>query len=268
MPDSATSAVLERDGLRIHTFTAPEAFLANSTHVVETADALVVIDGQFIKPYASAFRQYIDGLGKPVERLYLSHAHVDHWFGLSSAFSDIPVRAAAATIETLRRSGEAERAARESEYGPLVPSRVVLPTHEVTAGVDVVDGVKYELEVITAAECDAQLLLTLPDHGVTIAQDLLYSGTHVYVTRDSSHTIALLGILESSAAELFLAGHGPVADRAEVRRNAEYLTFAQERLAHDDAVAFREALLARYPDRACPALLDIFIPRLFAGGTS
>ena len=85
------------------------------------------------------------------------------------------------------------------------------------------------------------------------------------VTHDATHTVALLGILEASGAEVFLAGHGPVADRAEVRRNADYLTFAQERLAHDDPAGFREALLARHPDRACPQLLDLFIPRLFAG---
>jgi len=267
MPDQFSTAVLERDGLRVHTFTAPPSFLANSTHVLETAEALVVIDGQFVAPYAKAFREYVNSLQKPIERVYLSHAHVDHWFGLSTAFADVPVHAAAPTIAALQRHGESERAARAAEYGPMVPASMVLPSVTVLPGPDVVDGVKLEVEIVEAAECEAQLLLTLPDHGVTVAQDLVYSGTHVYVTRDTAHTISLLDILEASASDVFLAGHGPVADRAEVHRNIDYLAFAQDRLANDDAAAFKAALLARFPDRACPELLDIFIPRLFGGSS-
>src|SRR3569833_2528198 len=107
MPDqfpAAVTSVMERDGLKVHTMTAPDPFLANSTHVLETESALVVVDGQFVAPYAKAFRDYVDRLGKPVERLYLSHAHVDHWFGRSTAFSDISVRASAQTIDALRRA--------------------------------------------------------------------------------------------------------------------------------------------------------------------
>ncbi|GGK99704.1 MBL fold metallo-hydrolase [Mangrovihabitans endophyticus] len=259
------TAVLERDGLRVHTFTAPATVLANSTHVLETPSALVVVDGQFIAPHAAAFRRYVDALGKPIARMYLSHAHVDHWFGIAAAFADVDVWAAEATIAALRRDGEAERAARAAQYGPLVPSQVVVPRHVAEPGVDTVDGVKHEIEVVTGAECDAQLLITLPDHGVTVAQDLVYSGTHVYLTRRMDRSLALLESLAGSASDVFLAGHGPVADRAELRRNADYLGYARDRLTGvSDPHAYRDALVAAFPDRACPQLLDICVPSLFA----
>lgn len=268
MPDQLpepTSAVIERDGLRVHTFTAPVGFLANSTHVLETDRSLVVIDGQFVVPYATAFRRYVDALGKPIVRMFLSHAHVDHYFGIGAAFSDVPVSAAAQTIADLSRDGEAERTERAAQYGPLVPERVVIPQHIVGPGVETVDGVKYEIDVVTAAESDAQLLITLPDHGITVAQDLVYSGTHVYVTRTADRTISVLNTLVESASEVFLAGHGPVADKAELHRNIEYLTYALQHLADsDDAGRYKAALLAAFPDRTCPELLDIFIPRLFS----
>src|SRR3954453_18374633 len=121
MPElpAPTTSSLRRDGLTVHTFTAPDEFLANSTHVLESAGALVVVDGQFVAPYATAFRRFVDALDKPIRRVYLSHAHVDHWFGLSAAFADVPVHAAPATIDELARTGEAQRAEREAQHGPL-----------------------------------------------------------------------------------------------------------------------------------------------------
>ncbi|GAA3455378.1 MBL fold metallo-hydrolase [Dactylosporangium matsuzakiense] len=265
MPDlpEPTISAIERGDLTIHTFMAPDEFLADSTHVLETANALVVIDGQFVAPYATAFRRFVDAFDKPIRKVYLSHAHVDHWFGLSTAFADVPVWAAADTIAQLRDSGESERAERQAQYGPFVPDAVVVPEHVAEPGHDTVDGVDYHIDVVRNAECAAQLVLTLPGHGVTIAQDLVYSGTHVYVTRNAANTIALLRIMATSGSDAFLAGHGPVADAAEVLHNADYLAFAEQRLAHDDPATFREALLAAYPQRRCPQLLDIFIPRLF-----
>jgi len=44
--------VRDHGGVRLHTFTAPDEFLANSTHIVETEHALVLVDGQFVAPYA------------------------------------------------------------------------------------------------------------------------------------------------------------------------------------------------------------------------
>src|ERR1019366_3478040 len=76
--------------VRIHTFVSSFAYsnIANATHIIETKNQLVLVDGQFLVPYARAFRDYADSLGKPIERLYLSHRHPDHWFGLGTARSE------------------------------------------------------------------------------------------------------------------------------------------------------------------------------------
>lgn len=269
LPELTSQVVLERDGVRVHTCTSPDSFLANSTHVIETADALVLVDGQFVVPYAAAFRRYADSLGKPIERLFLSHAHVDHFFGVGAAFADVDVAAAAGTVEVLRDQGEAMRAELAPQYGPMVPGRVVVPQHVVTPGVETIDGVKYEIEVVTGAECDTQLLINLPDLGVTIAQDLIYSGAHLYLTRDTRHWTELLHGLLDRPSTVFLAGHGPVADKAEVQRNIDYLAVARQHLASAAGPQeFKAAMLAAYPQRTGTALFDIYLPRLYgpAGG--
>ncbi len=264
LPQGTTRIVLNRDGVRLHTFTSPEAFLANSTHIIETQNSLVIVDGQFVVPYATAFRAYVDSLGKPVDRVFLSHAHVDHFFGISAAFGDLPIHAPAGTIAALRSNGEAMRVERAAQYGPMVPPSIVVPQHAVEAGADVIDGLRYEIEIVDSTECDTQLLITLPDLRVTIAQDLIYSGAHVYVTKDTEHWIDILNRLADSPSTTFLAGHGPVADKAEVQRNIDYLTVAQKTFAGTtDPQAFKAAMLEAFPERTGAVLLDIYVPRLY-----
>jgi glyoxylase-like metal-dependent hydrolase (beta-lactamase superfamily II) len=262
LPDSRV--VLDRDGVRVHTFTAPDAFLANSTHIIETANSLVVIDGQFVVPYATAFRAYADDLGKPIDRLYLSHAHVDHFLGIGAAFADVDVYAAAGTIDVLATHGETMRAERAARFGYLVPAHIVVPEHVVTPGVDVVDGLKYVTDVVGDAECGTQLVLTLPDLGVTVAQDLVHSGMHLPVTPDTVHWAETLHLMRESGSTLFLAGHGGVADAAEVQRNIDYLAVARQ--VHATASGpeqYRATMLADYPARSGAALLDVYVPRLY-----
>lgn len=265
LPPPSTAVIVDRSDVRVHTFTSPESFLANSTHVIESANSLVVVDGQFVVPYAKSFRQYVDELGKPIDRVILSHAHVDHFFGIGAAFEDVPVHAPAATIATLEHEGEQLRAERAGEYGPLVPERIVVPQHPIAPGREVIDGVTYEFSLVTAAECDAQLVIVLPDLAVTIAQDLLYSNAHLYVTREMDNWVSVLQTLARNGSTAYLAGHGPTADGTEIQRTIGYLELAQQTLATtSDPQAFRAALLAAYPERTGAAILDICIPRLFA----
>jgi glyoxylase-like metal-dependent hydrolase (beta-lactamase superfamily II) len=262
LPDSRV--VLDRDGVRIHTFTAPDAFLANSTHLIETANAVVVVDGQFAVPYAGAFRAYADDLGKPIDRLYLSHAHIDHFLGIGAAFADVEVYAAGGTTDALRAHGETMRADAAARYGALVPEHIVVPQHIVTPGVDVVDGLKYETDVVSDAECGTQLVITLPDLGVTVAQDLVYSGAHLAVTPDTVHWAETLHLLRESASTLFLAGHGGVADAAEVQRNIDYLAVARQvHATAEGPEQYAATMLADYPARTGAALLEIEARRLY-----
>lgn len=53
--------------LTVHTLTAPVAMFANSTHIIETPNSLVLVDTQFFLPNALDFRAYADELGKPID---------------------------------------------------------------------------------------------------------------------------------------------------------------------------------------------------------
>lgn len=265
LPDPVIKVVRESGGVKVHTFISPEPFLANATHIIEGPNELILVDGQFVVPVAMGYRAYADGLGKPINRVYLSHEHVDHFFGVSAAFGDVPVYALPETIDFLKANGEAIRAERQTVFGPMVPNSVVIPNHTASAGTEKIDGIAVETVVHRDAEVPVQLALRLPDLGIYITQDLIYSGGHVYVHKDIQGWISNLEGLKASNYELFLPGHGHPADKKEIQANIDYLTRATEIAKSSSSVEqYKTALLAAYPDRKSPEIIDIYAPVLLA----
>ena len=64
--DPIVMVVKQVGDVRIHTFVSSFEYsnIANATHIIETKNQLVLVDGQFLVPYARAFRDYADSLGK------------------------------------------------------------------------------------------------------------------------------------------------------------------------------------------------------------
>ncbi|MFD5078325.1 MBL fold metallo-hydrolase [Streptomyces sp. NPDC058371] len=255
--------------VRIHTFVSSFMYgnIANATHVIETRNQLVLVDGQFLAPYARAFRNYADSLGKPIERLYLSHRHPDHWFGLGTAFSDIPVYALSETMNFIQDHGE-ESINDHWKLGDLAPDHIVVPKQVVGPGEETIDGVRYVFDRVVDTEIDYDLTIKLPELGVYFAQDLIYSGTHLYLTKHMGHWTRVLQEMLTSDYELFMPGHGLPADKNEVARNIEYLSAARQAIGDGlTGDAFKNFMLQRYPERQCQGIFDIYMPRLFGGAS-
>jgi glyoxylase-like metal-dependent hydrolase (beta-lactamase superfamily II) len=269
LPDPIALVVRRSGDVRIHTFVS--AFtgdhIANATHIVESRNKLVLVDGQFLVPYARRFRAYADSLGKPIDRVYLSHRHPDHWFGLGAAFGDVPIHALAETGKFIEQHGEDSRAD-HWRLGDLAPDRIAVPSEIAAPGVEIVDGVTYVLGEVADTEIDFSLTIGLPEAGVFFAQDLIYSGTHLYLTRHLQAWIGVLAGMLTSDYDLFLPGHGLPADKNEVARNLEYHISAGQAAADGlTGDAFKDFLVRRYPERRCPGIFDIYLPRLFGGAS-
>jgi glyoxylase-like metal-dependent hydrolase (beta-lactamase superfamily II) len=144
----------------------------------------------------------------------------------------------------------------------------VVPQNIAKRGVETIDNVRYVFDKVVDTEIDFLLTIRLPDIGVCIPQDLIYSGTHLYLTKDFGHWIQVLQTMLRSDDELFLPGHGFPADKNEVACNIEYLSAAKQ--AYESGLkneAFKKYLLQRYPSRLCPGIFDIYLPRLFDGAS-
>ncbi|EIZ77907.1 beta-lactamase domain-containing protein [Novosphingobium sp. Rr 2-17] len=271
-------------GYRIHTFISAYTGnnIADATHIIEGPTSLVLIDGQFLKDYARQFREYADEVteqtGKPIDRLYLTHRHPDHWFGLGTAFKDVRIYALPETIDFLKEHGQEQICDHNSKLGEQAPSEVVIPQYSVIIPPNdpqileqSIDGLRYVFTMVKETEIDFHMIIGLPDLQVCIVQDLIYSGNHLYLTapEDMANWVRFLETMLLSDYDLFLAGHGQPADKIEVARNVEYLLAAQVAIA--DGLRgdyFKQYMLRRYPERLCPAIFDIYLPRLFDGASS
>lgn len=270
LPEPIIMVAKKAGDFRIHTVIASFTGnnIANATHIIESQRKLVLVDGQFLAPYARTFREYADGLGKPIERLYLSHRHPDHWFGIGTAFSDVSICALPETIGFIEEHGEDSRSDHQAKLGDLAPDRIVVPQEVAEPGEETIDGVTYLFDKVTDTEIDFQLTVKLPEVGVYFAQDLVYSGTHLYLTKHMENWIRILEEMLVADYELFMPGHGLPADKNEVARNIEYLSAAGQAIAGGlTNQAFKDYMLRRYPERRCPGIFDIYLPRLFGGAS-
>ena len=95
--------------VRLHTYISPEDGLLTNTPIVEGPNKLIIFDGQVFLPYAREAALYAKSLKKPVERIVLSHIHLDHWSGLSilsAQFPDAPIYAPRGVADYLRAFGQ------------------------------------------------------------------------------------------------------------------------------------------------------------------
>ena len=286
---------IERRGdVSIHTFVSSltDTDIANATHIIESENQLVLVDGQFLAFYAKEFRAYAARLNKPIKRLYLSHRHPDHWFGLGTEstrkpqipysepqllFADIDIYALHETIEFLKVHGQESIHDHQGKLGDQAPKHLVIPKNVASPGPETIDGVKYVFRNVTNTEIDFHLTIELPEIGVCILQDLIYSKTHLYLRKPTDCTCAAdltkdignwIKVLQEFVSlgryDLFLAGHGFPATEEEVLWNIAYLSTAKQAIDQGKSkYDFKKFMLDSYPERKCPKIFDIYLPRLF-----
>ncbi len=224
----------------IHTYTAPETGWRANSHVIELASQVVLFDAPLTQEYAREVLAVAHSLGKPVTRLYISHAHPDHFAG--AAAIGAPGYALGPVKNLIDRSGDLRiqrgYACTPGHSGtPLPKSRPV--DHLVPAGADeTLDGVRLRFEAVADAETGAQLVIALPDAGVLISQDVLYNGVHLFLGEHAFDAWqAAITALEALPYETVIPGHGlPRGDglpsgRGIYTANREYLTVAAQAFA-------------------------------------
>jgi glyoxylase-like metal-dependent hydrolase (beta-lactamase superfamily II) len=254
---SGEVTTLELSGLKVHVFTASEEnYLVNSV-IYELDDQLLVVDAQMFLPDAEAFAEEIERLRKPVARFILSHNHPDHFSGfevLCARFPGVPVAALPGVTEYVATLGPAVIAARRAEMGSLVASRAVVPDTELRAGPETIGGVRFAFEGYENAEAESQVVIHLPDHGVTAVFDLACRAEHhcFTVLPSFDHWIEVLQRVQAGAgrARHLIVGHGAPTDVGALESTIEYVRAAKD--IYEQASDHRDyaaRLKARFPER-------------------
>jgi glyoxylase-like metal-dependent hydrolase (beta-lactamase superfamily II) len=260
--------VLTRSGgLCIHTYTAPDDGWCVNSHIIETANCLIVVDAQYTLTYAREVAAYAAGVGKPITRLYITHYHPDHLLG-APAFS-CPIYALASVAAKIDAVGHRIAAEEREKHGDAIPLRAERPSRIVAPGIETIDGVRFESLHLQHAETQDALMVGFPDHGVLITQDLIYNGVHVFIAeRAFDGWATALQRVQALDYDTLLPGHGTPGGPELYGAMSHYLETAREALATAGSGAeLKSRLIAAFPDHRAQVLLDHQMRFLFPNQT-
>lgn len=257
---NGTVTVLDKGAVRIHSYMSSADTFHTTTQLIETPAQLVAVDAQLLPVHADEVVAYAKGLGKPLDRLIVTHAHPDHYNG--AARFGVPVHALAEVREQIIARGDSQL-----PTGLVIPVADFTPTVDLVSGTEVIDEVPFVFEAVSGGEAADELLIKLPEQGVLIAQDLVYNDVHLYLGNNdiTGWQQAVDALAADPGYDTILAGHGlPTGPEIyeEVRR---YLADAHDLLG-DDGDAYKKAIVDRYPSYVGPFLIDIANRSLFGAG--
>jgi hypothetical protein len=146
----------------------------------------------------------------------------------------------------------------------VVPVADVTPSVVITPGSEVIDGVPFVYEAHSGGEATDELVIKLPEHGVLVAQDLVYHQVHLFLGNNdiAGWQRALEKLAADTSYDTILAGHGLPAGPTVYTELLQYLTTAYELLG-EDGEAYKKTIIDRYPTYGSPFVIDIANGYLF-----
>ena len=233
--------------LTIHTYTAPEQGWRANSNVVELADQVVLVDAPLIQAHAQEVAQLIAATGKPLTRLYLSHAHPDHYVG--AAFFNAPTYALAGTKATIEAAGATMAAGAYQLSGAGEPPAGRAIDHVIEPGTETISGIEFRFDAITDAEAADQLTIGFPEQNVLIAGDILYQDVHMFLgQQEFDGWKAAIAKLENTSCTTIIPGHGEPGGRDIFDHSRQYLDAAVTAVAQaGTAEELDRALTTAFP---------------------
>jgi glyoxylase-like metal-dependent hydrolase (beta-lactamase superfamily II) len=259
---NGTITVIDAGPVRVHSYMAPARSVHVTTQLIETPERVIVIDAQFLRVFADEAATYARGLGKPLDRLIVTHAHPDHYLG--AARFGVAVHALPVVTEQILARGDVQ-----DPTGTVVPVAEFTPTVAITPGTEMIDGIPFVFEALSGGEAPDQLVIKLPEQGILVAQDLVYHDIHLYFGNNdiAGWQKAVEHLAIEGEYHTILAGHGLPATPEIYDELRRYLADGRELLG-DDGDAYKKAILDRYPAYGGAFVIDIANGYLFGAGHS
>lgn len=256
------------DGVFVWLQPGGESGVSNAGAVVDD-DGVTVVDTMMVRSQWEPFVEAVTALGRPIRRVVLTHAHIDH-VGGTRGFPSSAVFASPQTSELLEGempigAYKAFMPAFDAGFDELAEIGTRQVTHLVTGAAQLT--ARVELLPVTG-HTSGDVMLLVADADVLFAGDLCFFGVTPLAFQGDPKTWAdVLDALPDLAATI-VPGHGPVGGEQEVRDLQAYLRHCVEGaippgpwdswLERDprDAINIERAqLLAQGRDEIPPAML-------------
>ena len=192
----------------------PGGALVNA-YLVETGGGVVAVDSTLTVSDSRALRRRVEGLGKPLLAVLLTHSHPDHYGGLTELVGsdDVPIIAVSGVNDVIRRDDEVKEQVLRPMFGDEWATRRTFPNHTVADGDSVTfDGARFTVMDIGPSESPHDSAWLLGDDARTVfLGDQVYNHMHAYLA--DGHYDRWLSTIDRLEAEFpadatFFVGHG------------------------------------------------------------
>ncbi|MEU3979070.1 MBL fold metallo-hydrolase [Streptomyces sp. NPDC026672] len=237
-----------------------------STLIHGERDAILV-DPLLTVDESRRLADWVVATGKNVIRMFVTHAHADHFLGAPAVLERFPEARVVATAEVVRRmNAQWEANWFETHWAPRFPGRLFgerVVAEPLTDGVLELEGETLRVIELGHTDSDGTSALHVPSLGLVVAGDAVYGDVHQHLAESGEDGLRdwldALDKVEALRPRAVVAGHrrededeGP----ENIGRTRRYIEdFAAAAVEAGSGEELYATMVGRYPDRLNRAVL-------------
>jgi glyoxylase-like metal-dependent hydrolase (beta-lactamase superfamily II) len=235
-------------------------FAATTSTLVYGSSEALLIDAQHIRTDVAALGDLIEGTGRRLTTIYVTHGHADHWYGAGELVARFPEARLVATppvLEYIHQAADVEA----QQWAAMFGDRVVKPT----AVPEALNGLTLELEgnelrIVEVGQGDIRpsTVVHIPAIDTVVAGDVVYNQIHAMLGLSGpsgwERWIQSVDAVEKLSPQMIVCGHKkPESSDREVDRildeTRSYISdFAAGAQSLDSAAELIGLMKSKYPD--------------------